>query len=109
MLEQFKQSHCKTARTPYRSGLKIDRIKHDNIPKSEKEPFIKEYQSIVDCLNWLSINTRSDINTAYSLLSQFNSNPSPGHTESAKYVLQYLKHTASHGIWFKQGENRLQG
>ena len=37
MLERFKLTHCKTARTPYRSGLKIDRIEHDNIPKSEKE------------------------------------------------------------------------
>ena len=29
--------------------------------------------------------------------------------EAAKYVLRYLKHTSSHGIWFKQGENRLKG
>ena len=29
--------------------------------------------------------------------------------EAAKYVLRYLKHTSSHGIWFRQGENRLQG
>ena len=60
-------------------------------------------------MNWLAINTRPDINTAYSLLSQFNSNPSQGHYDAAKYVLRYLKGTASHGIWFRQGENRLQG
>ena len=29
--------------------------------------------------------------------------------DSAKYVLRYLKHTSSHGTWFKQGENRLHG
>ena len=29
--------------------------------------------------------------------------------EVAKIVLCYLKGTASHGIWFKQGENRLEG
>ena len=29
--------------------------------------------------------------------------------EAAKYVLRYLKHTASYGIWFRQGENRLHG
>ena len=105
MLEQFKLEHCKTVRTSYRSGLKIDRIELDNKPKSEKERFIREYQSIIGCLNWLSINTRPDISTAYSLLSQFNSNPSSGHMEAVKYVLRYLKHTSSHGIWFKQGEN----
>ena len=43
----------------------------------------------------------------YSLLSQFNSNLSQGHIEAAKYVLCYLKHTASYGIWFRQGENQL--
>ena len=42
-------------------------------------------------------------------MSQFNHNPSQGHLDAAKYVLRYLKHTASHGIWFRQGENRLHG
>ena len=109
ILEQFKLEHCKTAQTPYMIGLKFDCIDHDNKPKSEKEHFIQEYQSIIGCLNWLRINTRPDINTAYSLLSQFNSNPSPGHMEAAKYVLRYLKYTSLHGILFKQGENRLKG
>ena len=45
----------------------------------------------------------------YSLLLKSNCNPSKGHLESAKYVLLYLKNTSSHGIWFKQGENRLHG
>ena len=60
-------------------------------------------------INWLTINTRLDINTAYSLLIQFNSNPSQGYLEAAKYVLRYLKHTSSHGIWFKKGGNHLHG
>ena len=50
-LEQFKLEHCKTVQIPYRSGLKIDRIEHDNKPKSEKERFIQEYQSIIGCLD----------------------------------------------------------
>ena len=29
--------------------------------------------------------------------------------DAARYVLKYLKGTASHGIWFKQGENALEG
>lgn len=45
----------------------------------------------------------------YSLLSQFNCNPSQGHLESAKYVLCHLKDISSHGICFKQGENQLHG
>ena len=75
----------------------------------KKKGFIEEYQSINGYLNWLSVNTRPTTNTAYSLLSQFKSNPSAGHTESVKYHLRYLKHTALHGIWFKQEENILSG
>ena len=100
MLEKHNLTHIKPSRSPYRSGLKIDRIEHDNVDPSQKAELVQKYQSIVGGLNWLTINTRPDINTAYSLLSQFNTNPSHGHLEAAKYVLRYLKHTSSHGIWF---------
>ena len=106
MLQKFNLRHIKPSKTPYRSGLKIDRVEAGGYT-DEKD--INRYQSVVGCLNWLTINTRPDINTAYSLLSQFNSKPSPGHWEAAKTVLRYLQSTSSHGIWFKQGENRLQG
>ena len=70
---------------------------------------MRTFQSIMGGINWLTINTRPEINTGYILLSQFNSNPSQGHLDAAKDVLRYLKHTSSHGIWFKQGENHLHG
>ena len=109
MLERHQLEQCTTARSPYRSGIFIDRINHDCVDPQLKQRLVKEYQSLIGGLNWLSINTRPDINTVYSLLSQFNCNLSKGHLESAKYILRYLKHTSSHRIWFKQGENRLHG
>ena len=109
MLDKFNMEQCKKARSPYRSGLKIDRIERNDIDPTQKPKLVHDYQSIIGCLNWLSINSRPDISTAYSLLSQFNANPSPGHMDAAKYVLRYLKHTASYSIWFRQGENRLHG
>ena len=36
-------------------------------------------------------------------------NPSKGNLDATKYLLCYLKHTSSHGIWFRQGENILHG
>ena len=109
MLQKFNLQHIATVDTPYRSGLKIDRIEQAPIDESRREEFSRNYQSMLGCFNWLTINTRPDINTAYSLLSQFNSKPSIGHWDAAKHVLKYLKGTASHGIWFKQHGNRLQG
>ena len=69
---------------------------------------MREYQSVVDGINWLTINTQIDINTAYNLFSQFDSNPSQGHLDARKYVIWYLKHTSFHGIWFRQAENCLK-
>ena len=109
MLEKHNYAHISGSRSSYRSGLKIDRIEHDGKDPSTKEKLVRTYQSIMGGINWLTINTRPDINTAYSLLSQFNSNPSQGHLEAAKYVLRYLKQTSSHEIWFQQGENHLHG
>ena len=100
---------CTLAKTPFRSGCKIDRIEDDGIAADDKKDFITKYQSIMGCINWLCINTRPDIATVYKLLSQFNCKPSKGHMDAAKYVLRYLAHTSSHGLWFKQGENRLAG
>ena len=109
MLEKHNFPDIIGARSPYQSGLKIDRIKHDEKDPSTKEKLVRTFQSINGGINWLTINTQPDINTAYSLLSQFNSNQSQGHLESANYVLQYLKHTSYHIIWFKQGDNHLNG
>ena len=109
MLEPFKLEQFKTVKTPYRSGLKIDCIKHDKRSKSEKERFIQEYQSIIGCFNWLSKNTSLDINTVYSLLRQFNSNPLPGHMEATKTSCDTWNIPHHMIFCFKQDENRLQG
>ena len=98
MLEKHNLSHCNSAGSPYRPGLKIDQIEHNGKDPSLKEKLVREYQSSVSSINWLTINTQPDINTVYSLSSQFNLNPSQGHLDAERYVLRYLKHTLSHEI-----------
>lgn len=101
MLEKHDYSNCKGSQSLYWSGLKIDCIEHDNVDSSQEEKIVQEYQFVVGGLNCLTINTQPDINAAYSLLSQFSNNLSQGYLEIVKYVLWYLKHTSSHGIWFR--------
>ena len=84
MLNRHGMEECTPSRTPYRSGIRIDRIEHDGIEPSKKAALVTAFQSILGSLNWLSINTRPDIAVAYKLLSQFNSNPSQGHLDAAK-------------------------
>ena len=98
----------KLACTPYRLGFVINCIEHNDWSPAGKPALVKAYQSILGCLNWLCINTCPDISKTYKLLSQFNTNPSQGHLDAAKYVLRYLKHTSSLGIWFQQGGKPLE-
>lgn len=109
MLDRFDMEECTTTNSPYRSGLPIDRVDREVSPDCQTPEFIRKYQSMMGCLTWLVISTRPDINVATKLLSQFNSKPTHGHLKAAKHVLRYLKGTASHGIWFTQGERRLHG
>ena len=103
-MERHQLEYCTTLRSPYRSGICINRINHDGADLLVIQRIVKENQLLIRGLNWLSINVTPNINTAYSLLSQFNCNPSQGHLELAKYVLSYLKHTSSHGI----GSNKVK-
>ena len=109
LLDRFDMTECVPSNRLYKQGFPIDRIPQTGPPSDKEEEFIKEYQSLMGGLTWLVISTRPDINVATKLLSQFNSRPSPGHMDSAKYVLRYLKSCSSHGIWFTQGDERLTG
>ena len=56
MLEKHNYSHFREARSPYQSGLKINRIEHDNGHPSQKEKLVREYQSIVGGINYPLVN-----------------------------------------------------
>jgi len=59
---------------------------------------IKDYQSLVGALLWLSISTRPDISFATNQLARFLVNPGPSHFVAAKRVLRYLAGTSTFGI-----------
>jgi hypothetical protein len=86
--------------SPYRSGLPIDSIPHEDMPTIERDSLRLQYQLLVGSLNWLAHTTRPDLSTIVSLLAQHQSNPSWGHLEAAKYVVKYLANTKTLGIYF---------
>jgi hypothetical protein len=59
----------------------------------------------VGSLLWLAYATRPDICVAASLLAQYNTQPSPGHYDAARYVLTYLLGTSDHGLRFTHKPN----
>jgi hypothetical protein len=93
--------------TPYHSGLSIDSIDIQDLPSDQKDLLRLQYQSLVGSLNWLAHTTHPDLSTVVSLLAQYQSNPSPGHYEAAKYVVRYLAATRDLGIKFTSAKRSV--
>jgi hypothetical protein len=86
--------------TPYRSGHPVDTIPNVNLPVEIRMELESKLRKILGFLNWFSTQTRPDIATITNILAQYQSYPSPGHLDAAKYVLRYLKGTSHLGITF---------
>jgi hypothetical protein len=104
--EEIIQDHgmedCNPVKSPYRTGINIDRIPNDDPPNHPDSPFVKKYQSVVGCILWLQRMTRPNLGVVSSLLSAYAHKPSIGHYESAKHALAYLKGTLNRGIRYTQ-------
>ena len=84
--------------TPYRSGFPVDSIPVSSKTNPNQDKRTKQMQSIIGCLNWLSISTRPDISTIKIMLAKYCSNPTQQHLDHAKYVIRYLKGTRTKGL-----------
>ena len=96
----FSSDNQSTYTTPYQSGLTIGSIPTVPMSVSDQDALHLRYQSLVGSQNWLAHTTRPDLSTVVSLLAQHQSSPSPGHLDAALYVVKYLSHTKTLGIYF---------
>ena len=108
LLENMSGSYHTTSTftTPYRSGIFIDSIPSVSMNSVEQDKLRLQFQSLVGSLNWLAHTTRPDLSTVVSLLAQHQSNPSPGHLDAALYVVNYLLHTKTLGIYFSSAKRK---
>ena len=102
LLSNNKMENCNPAPTPYRQGLPVDNI--PSPPKSSSNHLTPQMRHLVGSLLWLSQATRPDLSTIVSILAQYQSNPSKGHINAARYVLRYLKSTSTMGITFSNAK-----
>ncbi len=86
--------------SPYRSGMHIDSILHQEMSNSDRDRLRLQFQSLVGSLNWLAHTTRPDLSTIVSLLAQHQTMPSQGHYDAALYVVKYLATTRNLGLYF---------
>ncbi|KAM2097703.1 hypothetical protein ACFX1R_021210 [Malus domestica] len=98
LLQKTKMEGAKPCCTP----LGTTKLDHSGIPLSNPT----EYRSIVGALQYLTW-TRPDISFVVNQVCQFMHQPTDLHLQGAKRILCFLKGTASHGLWFKQGNLNL--
>ena len=103
----FDPLSTKHPKTPYRSGLPIDSIPDETMTSSARARLKLQMQQVMGSLQWLSHCTRPDIATATSILSQYQNSPSPGHLQSARHIVKYLKGTSTHGIIFRNTHDNI--
>lgn len=80
---------------PYSTGPGL--IKYDGHATAQE---IQAYQQRVGSINFAAVITRPDVAQAASKLSEFLTNPSKFHMESANRTLKYLGHTKHLAIEF---------
>jgi hypothetical protein len=71
----FDLASVSTFTTPYRSGLPIGLVPHQNMSSVDRDTLRLQYQSLMGSLNWLAHTTRPDLSTVVFLLAQHQSNP----------------------------------
>jgi hypothetical protein len=86
--------------TPLCSGLSVDAIPKVELSSEARAPLIAKMQCWLGMIHWLTMGTRPDLATVFSLLASHTNVPSPGHLDTVKHLGRYIKSTAELGLLF---------
>jgi hypothetical protein len=109
VLERFRMKNAKPVSTPLAIHFKLTK---EMCPKTQEE--IKymsrvPYSSVVGSLMYAMIFTRPDIAHVVGVMSRYMNNPGKEHWEAVKWILMYLRGTATHALCFGDSDTVLQG
>ena len=102
MLERYGMQDCKPGDTPV---AKDNKFSLSQCPKNNLE--VKEmqkipYASVVGCLMYAQVCTRSDIAFIVRMLGRYLSNPGMDHWRAVKRVFRYLQRTKDYMLTYKR-------
>jgi hypothetical protein len=100
VLERFRMKNEKPVSTPLASHFKLTK---EMCPKTQEEiEYISKvpYSSTVGSLMYAMVFTRPDIAHAVGVVRRYMNNPSKEHWEAVKWILRYLRGTATHALCF---------
>lgn len=100
ILSKFSMIDAKSVNIPLAAHFVLSK---DQSPVTDSE--INEMKSIpysnaIGSVLYLMVSTRPDIAYAVSCLSRYMSNPGMPHWEALKWLLRFIKHSASTGLTF---------
>jgi hypothetical protein len=67
------------------------------------------YSSTIGSLMYAMVCTRPDIAHSVGVVSRYMNNPGKEHWEAVKWILRYLRGTATHALYFGGSDTFLQG
>jgi hypothetical protein len=109
VLERFRMQNEKLVSTPLASHFKLTKEMcpktHEEIEYMSRVP----YSLAVGSLMYVMVCTRPDIAHAVGVVSRYMKNPGKEHWEVVKWILWYLKGTATHALFFGGSNTILLG
>jgi hypothetical protein len=109
VLERFRMQNEKPISTPLANHLKLTK---EMCPKTHEEIGYMStvpYSSLVGNLMYAMVCTRSNIAHVVGVVSRYMNNPGKEHWEAVKWILMYLRGTATHALCFGGSNTILQG
>jgi hypothetical protein len=109
VLERFRMQNEKPVSTPLASHFKLTK---EMCPKTQEEiEYMSRvpYSSTVGSLMYAMVFTRPDIAHAVGVVRRYMNNPGKEHWEEVKWILRYLRGTATHALCFGGSNTFLQG
>jgi hypothetical protein len=109
VLERFRMQNEKPVSTPLANHFKLTK---EMCPKTQEEiEYMSRvpYSSTVGSLMYAMVCTRPDIAHAVGVVSRYMNNPGKEHWEAVKWILGYLRGTATHALCFGGSNTVLQG
>jgi hypothetical protein len=108
VLERFKMQNAKTISTPLAIHFKLTK---EMCPKTQENiEYISRvpYSSTVGSLMYAMVCTRQDIAHVVGVVSRYMNNPDKENWEVVKWILGYLRGTATHALCFGGLDTFLQ-
>ncbi|CAH9143473.1 unnamed protein product [Cuscuta epithymum] len=104
VLERFRMQDAKAVSVPLGSHFKLSK---EDSPKNKEERAQMQkvpYTSTIGCIMYAMVCTRPDIAHAVGVVSRYMGDPGKEHWKVVKWIMRYLKGTASNTLCF-DGKN----